>query len=149
MLFGVIALIAMYALVRAARAGVHGSRSARRGVMSLDNLMLVHSRIGTLDIYYVAMALVAAALYVRNRPLLGGIALGIGACMKLSALGALPAFVLLEAFVVAWARGAKPGEPGVWRTARARLKPLAVMIGGERGHPDPRRVADGRARPGL
>ncbi len=127
-LFGVIALIAMYALVRGA-GGSPWFAVGATGVMSLDNLMLVHSRIGTLDIYYVAMALVAAAFYVRNRPLLGGLALGIGACMKLSALGALPAFVLLEAFVVVWARGAKPGEPGVWRTARARLKPLALMIG--------------------
>jgi dolichyl-phosphate-mannose-protein mannosyltransferase len=127
-LFGVIALIAMYAVVRGA-GGSPWFAVGATGVMSLDNLMLIHSRIGTLDIYYVAMALVAAAFYVRNRPLLGGLALGIGACMKLSALGALPAFVLLEVFVVAWARGAKPGEPGVWRTARARLKPLAVMIG--------------------
>jgi dolichyl-phosphate-mannose-protein mannosyltransferase len=127
-LFGLIALVAMFALVR----GVGGSPWLGVGacaVMSLDNLMLIHSRIGTLDVYYVAMALVAAALYVRGRPLSAGIALGIGACMKLVALAALPAFVLFELFVVAWAHGAAPGTPGVWRTARARLLPLALLVG--------------------
>jgi predicted membrane-bound dolichyl-phosphate-mannose-protein mannosyltransferase len=124
-IFGLIAIVAMYALVRGAR-GSPWLAVGACAVMALDNLMLIHSRIGTLDVYYVAMALVAAALYVRGRPLAGGIALGIGGCMKLVALGAIPAFVLLEAFVVLWARG---GSPGVWPTLRARAIPLAVMIG--------------------
>lgn len=124
-LFGLIALIAMYALVRGAGGGTWLAVGAC-AVMSLDNLMLIHSRIGTLDVYYVAMALVAAALYVRGRPTLAGVALGIGACMKLVALAVLPAFVLLELFAVAWARG---GSPGIWRTARARLLPLGLVIG--------------------
>jgi dolichyl-phosphate-mannose-protein mannosyltransferase len=123
-LFGLIALIAMYALVRGA-GGSEWFAVGATGVMSLDNLMMIHSRIGTLDIYYVAMALVAAALYVREKPALAGLALGVGACMKLSALGAIPVFLLLEAFVVLWARG---GSPGVWRTARARAIPFVLMV---------------------
>jgi hypothetical protein len=124
-IFGMVALVAMYFLATGVGAGPWFAVGAT-GVMALDNLMMIHSRIGTLDIYYVAMALVAAAFYVRGRPVLSGLALGIGACMKLVALGALPAFLLFEAFVVLWARG---GSPGVLRTLRARAIPLALTIG--------------------
>lgn len=50
--------------------------------------------------------------------------MGIAACMKLPALAALPVFVLLELFVVLWARGS---SPGVWATARRRLVPLLEL----------------------
>jgi dolichyl-phosphate-mannose--protein O-mannosyl transferase len=93
--------------------------------MALDNLMLIHGRIATLDIYTIAMVLVAAALYVRGWALAAGLALGIAACMKLVGLGVIPAFVLLEALRVAWARG---GQPGIWRTLRYRARPLLVTL---------------------
>ncbi len=127
-IFGLIAILALYALVRGAR-GSPWLAVGASGVMALDNLMLIHGRIATLDIYFVAMVLVAAALYVRERPLLAGVALGIASCMKLVAVEAVPVFVLLELFVVIWARG---GSPGAWATARRRLVPLIelVVIGG-------------------
>jgi dolichyl-phosphate-mannose-protein mannosyltransferase len=123
-LFGLIALLAMYALVR----GVGGSRWLAVGttaVMALDNLMLVHSRIATLDVYFVAMALVAAALYVRGWLLPAGIALGVAACMKLEALALIPALALFEAFRVAWARGV---PPGIWTALRSRAASLSVVV---------------------
>ncbi len=123
-IFGLIAILALYALVRGA-GGSPWLAVGACGVMALDNLMLIHGRIATLDVYFVAMVLVAAAFYVRGRPLLGGVSLGIASCMKLVALGALPAFVLLELFVVLWARG---GSPGVWATARRRLLPLIELV---------------------
>jgi 4-amino-4-deoxy-L-arabinose transferase-like glycosyltransferase len=123
-IFGLIALIAIYALVRAAR-GSPWLAAGATGVMALDNLALVHGRIATLDIYFVAMALVAAVFYLRGRPLLSGVALGIAACMKLVAFGVVPAFVLFEAFVVLWARGQ---TPGVLATLRSRLLPLVLMV---------------------
>ena len=123
-LFGLIAIVAMYGLVRAAR-GIPWLAAGAVGVMSLDNLMLIHGRIATLDIYAIAMVLVAAALYVRGWALAAGLALGIATCMKLVGLGVIPAFVLLEALRVAWARG---GQPGVWRTLRSRARPLLVML---------------------
>ena len=122
-LFGLIAILALYALVRGA-GGSPWLAVGASGVMALDNLMLIHGRIATLDIYFVAMALVAGAFYVRGRPLLSGVALGIASCMKLVAAGALPAFLLLELFVVLWARG---GSPGVWATARRRVLPLIEL----------------------
>jgi dolichyl-phosphate-mannose--protein O-mannosyl transferase len=123
-IFGLIAILAMYALVRAAR-GSPWLAVGACGVMALDNLMLVHSRIATLDIYFVATALVAAVFYVRGWALASGIALGVAGCMKLEALAVIPAFVLFEAFRVGWAHGS---SPGISRTARERMVPLAVMV---------------------
>ena len=45
-------------------------------LMATDNLLLVHGRIGTLDIYAVAMMIWGVALYLRDRPLLAGVVLG-------------------------------------------------------------------------
>lgn len=123
-IFGLVGILAMYALVRAAR-GSPWLGVGAAGVMALDNLMLIHGRIATLDVYFVTMTLIAAVLYVRGRHAASGIALGVAACMKLVALGVLPAFVLLEVFAVLWARG---GSPGVLRTLRARAVPLAATI---------------------
>lgn len=123
-IFGVIAILAMYALVRSAGGGAWLAVGAS-AVMALDNLMLVHGRIATLDIYVVAMVLIAAALYMRGWALPSGIALGIAGCMKLVGLEVIAAFVLLEAFRVLWGRG----RPRGIRTAlRARLVPLVIMI---------------------
>jgi 4-amino-4-deoxy-L-arabinose transferase-like glycosyltransferase len=81
LVFGTIAILGMYALVRAAR----GSRWLALGasaLMAADNLFLVHARIGTLDIYAVAAMVWGAALYLRRRPVLAGVVIGVGACAK-------------------------------------------------------------------
>jgi hypothetical protein len=98
--FGVIALLALYWLVIAA-GGSDWLAAGTAAVMSLDNLMFVHSRIATLDIYAVAMMIVAALLYMRKRPLLAGLALGVAACMKETALFLVFVFILLEALRIA------------------------------------------------
>lgn len=95
-LFSLIAMVALYMLVQAAGGSAWLALGAV-AVMSLDNLLLVHGRIATLDIYAVAMMLVAAALYMRRHPLLAGIALGIGGCMKEVALYLVFVMILLEA----------------------------------------------------
>jgi predicted membrane-bound dolichyl-phosphate-mannose-protein mannosyltransferase len=95
-LFGLIAMVALYMLVQAAGGSAWLALGAV-AVMALDNLLLVHGRIATLDVYAVAMMLVAAALYMRRHPLLAGIALGIGGCMKEVALYLVFVVVLLEA----------------------------------------------------
>jgi predicted membrane-bound dolichyl-phosphate-mannose-protein mannosyltransferase len=123
-LFGLIAIIAMYALVRAAR-GSPWLAVGAAAVMALDNLMLVHARIATLDIYMIAMVLVAATFYMRGWVVASGIALGIAGCMKLVAVGVIPAFVLLEALRVVWAR--RDGEARA--TLRKRGTALLVMLG--------------------
>jgi 4-amino-4-deoxy-L-arabinose transferase-like glycosyltransferase len=92
---GTVALLAMYALVRALR----GSRWLALGaaaVMALDNLAMVHGRIGTLDIYALAFALLAATLYLRGHPLVAGALLGVGICTKFIAAYLVLVLLLFE-----------------------------------------------------
>ncbi|HEV2999049.1 MAG TPA: glycosyltransferase family 39 protein, partial [Solirubrobacteraceae bacterium] len=123
-LFGLIALLALYTLVRAAGGGPWLAVGAS-GVMALDNLALVHGRIATLDIYALALMLIAATLYLRERPLLAGIALGVGFCMKEVALYLLFVMVLLELQRLArarLARGERGDSPGGAARAYARAR---------------------------
>lgn len=113
-LFGLIAILALYALVRGA-GGSQWLGVDAAGVMALDNLALVHGRIATLDIYAMSLMLVAGALFVRRRPLLAGVALGFGACTKVVAFYLLAALVLFEAVRLAWA----------WRDARTARRAAA------------------------
>lgn len=128
-LFSLIAMGAMYALVT----GVGGSPWLAVGtvaVMALDNLMLVFGRIATLDIYVLAMMLVAGAFYVRRRPLLAGVALGVGACMKEVAFFLLVALVLFEAVRLAQNRwGAGASEAIQERPAVAGRALVACVLG--------------------
>ena len=94
-IFGMIALIAIYALVRAA-GGSGWLAAGAAAIAATDNLLLVHSRIGTLDIYALAMMLISATLYLRRHPIAAGIALGIGMCMKEVAIYLFAVFVLFE-----------------------------------------------------
>lgn len=117
-LFSLIAMGAMYALVT----GVGGSPWLAAGtvaVMALDNLMLVHGRIAMLDIYALAMMLLAGAFYVRRRPLLAGAALGVGACMKEVAFYLLVALVLFEVARLAQSR---------WGGASSRVIPEGPRV---------------------
>jgi 4-amino-4-deoxy-L-arabinose transferase-like glycosyltransferase len=114
LLFGSLALLGMYALTRAAG----GSRWLALGASALlasDNLLIVHGRIGTLDIYAAALMIWGVAFYLRGRPLAAGAAIGVGACMKLVAPYALIAVALLELL-----RRAGGRERG------ARWRPLAT-----------------------
>ena len=86
--------------------------------MACDNLLLVHGRIGTLDIYVVAMMIWGVALYLRGRTLCAGLALAVAAAFKLVAPYALVVLVLLElARVISAGRG--PGVPQDWRPVPA------------------------------
>jgi 4-amino-4-deoxy-L-arabinose transferase-like glycosyltransferase len=96
-LLGSLAILGMFALVRAA-GGNRGAALAAAGLMAADNLLLVHGRIGTLDIYALAAMVWGVALYLRGRPVWAGVVLGIGACMKLVAPYALLVLVLIEAY---------------------------------------------------
>jgi dolichyl-phosphate-mannose--protein O-mannosyl transferase len=124
-IFSLIALAALYALVRAA-GGSGWLAAGAAGVGALDNLMLVQGRIGTLDIYAVALMIIAATLYLRRHPIWAGVALGIGACMKEVALYLLVALVILEALRVLRAWWTKEGDQ---KLVRAYLRPLGIVVG--------------------
>jgi hypothetical protein len=121
-LFSLIALVAIFALVRACGGGPWLAVGAS-AVMALDNLMFVHGRIGTLDIYAVAMMLISATFYMRRQPLLAGLALGVAACMKEVALALALVFILMEALQIA----------RVWRSEHDALGQAAIARGRQLG----------------
>ncbi len=84
LIFGTLAILGMYCLVRCAGGGRWTALGAAT-LMACDNLMLIHGRIGTLDIYTVAMMIWGMAIYLRGHPVLAGITLGVAAAFKLVA----------------------------------------------------------------
>ncbi|HEY7933699.1 MAG TPA: glycosyltransferase family 39 protein, partial [Solirubrobacteraceae bacterium] len=125
-LFGLIAMVALYGLVRAS-GGSQWLGVGVVGVMGSDNLLLVHGRIGTLDIYAVSLMLVAAWFYMRGWHLGAGVVLGVAGCMKEVALLLLVVLVVFEGLRVArarWVRGSAVGWP------RFAARPLLIAIVG-------------------
>jgi predicted membrane-bound dolichyl-phosphate-mannose-protein mannosyltransferase len=94
-LFGSLAILGMFALARAA-GGDGWCALLAATLMATDNLLIVAGRIATLDIYVVAFMIWAAALYLRGRPLAGGVALGLGATSKLVGPYLLAVLLLVE-----------------------------------------------------
>ncbi len=95
LVLGSVAILGMYFLVRSA-GGEPWLGLGAATLMAVDNLALVHSRIGTLDIYAVTAMIFGAALYLRRRPLLAGVVIGVGACTKFVAPYVLLSLLLLE-----------------------------------------------------
>jgi dolichyl-phosphate-mannose-protein mannosyltransferase len=125
-LLGSLAILGMFALVRAAGGGRWVGVGAA-ALMAADNLLLVHSRIATLDIYAVTAMIWAAVLYLRGRPLLAGAVVGVGACAKELApyvLLALLAFELLRMF-----RDRTAAGPPLARLAMCAASAAAVFVG--------------------
>ena len=122
LLMGSIAILGMFALVRSAGGGRWPATGAA-ALMACDNLLLVHSRIGTLDIYALAAMTWGVALYVRGRPVAAGLALGVATCFKEVAPYALFVLGLVELGRV-WAARRDPDPPAHWR-----LRPAAIRLG--------------------
>ncbi|MGD1050614.1 MAG: glycosyltransferase 87 family protein [Solirubrobacteraceae bacterium] len=95
LLFGTLAIIGMFLLADATGASPWCSLLAAT-LMASDNLLLVAGRIGTLDIYVVAFMIWAAAMYLRGRPLVAAVLLGLGATAKLVAPYLLLVLALVE-----------------------------------------------------
>jgi dolichyl-phosphate-mannose-protein mannosyltransferase len=113
-LAGTAVLLLMFALARA-EGGAPWLALGATAVLAADNLFTVHGRIATLDIYYLAFMLGGVALYLRRRPVLAGIVLGVGATTKLVGIYALFILGLLEL--------------GRWATRRrGEIEPLAMCI---------------------
>jgi 4-amino-4-deoxy-L-arabinose transferase-like glycosyltransferase len=102
---GMAALGAVYGIVRAA------GETAWLGILvvaflAIENLTMVHARIGTLDMLSLAPTLVAAWLALRQRWALAGVFLALGLLVKLTALYGLLAILILIAIRIAdrWRR---------------------------------------------
>jgi len=129
LLAGSLAILGMFVLVRAVGGGRWPAVGAS-ALMAADNLQLVQARIGTLDVYVLAAMVWAVALYLRGRPLAGGVVLGIGAAVKLVAPYAVCIVALFELWqlVLTRRRGATPGA--ALRRACARVGAFAVAGAG-------------------
>ena len=95
-----------------------GRRSAPSALMASDNLLLVHGRIGTLDIYVLAAMIWGVALYLRGRPLRPALLLGVGGVLQ--AGGAVRAARARRCWSSLRSRRA-PRRPGA-ATAGARVR---------------------------
>jgi 4-amino-4-deoxy-L-arabinose transferase-like glycosyltransferase len=94
--FGTAAILLLYWLVRC----LGGSSWLALGVASLaavENLWLVSGRIAVLDIFCVPFMLAGVAFYLRRQPVVAGVLLGVGMCIKEFTVYALFAILLLEA----------------------------------------------------
>ncbi len=126
---GSLALLGLFVLVRAAGGGRWTALGAC-ALMAGDNLMLVHGRIGTLDVYALAAMIWGVALYLRGRPLLAGAVIGLGACTKLVALDALLVLGLVEGLRLVAARGGSGARPlpPIRRLGVSGLSAAAVLV---------------------
>jgi predicted membrane-bound dolichyl-phosphate-mannose-protein mannosyltransferase len=118
---GMVAILALYAIVRQATGdawlGVLAS-----AVFSLDNLVLVHSRIATLDMPLVALMLVGVWLWFRGWRVAAGAALGVAGLVKLGAVYGVAALLLIELGILVHGRVRRRG----WDRAVLRGAPLLV-----------------------
>jgi predicted membrane-bound dolichyl-phosphate-mannose-protein mannosyltransferase len=95
LVFGSLAILGLYFLVRWAGGGQWLAVGAA-ALMAADNLLLVHGRIGTLDVYVMALMIWGVALYVRGRHAIAGVVIGVAACVKLVAPYALVVLAVWE-----------------------------------------------------
>ncbi len=120
---GMVALFAFYGIVRGAGAGPWLAILAL-ALLAFDNLTHVHGRIATLDILVLAPMLVGAWLASRGRWALAGIAIGIALLVKLTAVFAAVALVLLLILEVL---GGRRDRALLGRTAR-RIAAFGVSL---------------------
>src|SRR3954447_1711342 len=116
---GTAALALLFGVARAA-GGSPWTAVAATAVLAVDNLFLVHGRIATLDVYVLAFMLGGVLLYLRERPVLAGLVLGIGAATKVVGIYSLFILGLLEAG--RWLARRRPPP------ARRAVESLAVCI---------------------
>ncbi len=128
LIFGSLAILGMYALVRAAGGGRWLALGAAT-LMAADNLLLVHGRIGTLDIYAVAGMIWGVAFYLRGWPLRAGLVLAVAAAFKLVAPYAVLVLALIELGRVITAWRAR-GQPPQWRLKPALKRLLLCTFTG-------------------
>lgn len=120
-LFGTLAVAALYLMVR---------RLTRRPwlalfaafIFSFDNLVFVHGRIATLDIFMLALLLLGLYAYVARRPALAGIALALSTLAKFSGIFGLLTIGCFEALRLAL-------QPAARAHSRRTVADLLIVSG--------------------
>jgi hypothetical protein len=126
-IFGSLAILGMYALVRAAGGGRWPAVGAA-SLMAADNLMIVSGRIGTLDVYALAPMLFGTAFYLRGRLAPAILMLALADCMKEVAPYALIVLALVEIGRVLLARRDR-SLPAQWAPRRALVRFATLAVG--------------------
>ena len=124
-IFGTAAILAIYWLSRLTGAGPWAGLGAS-SLAALDTLFFLHSRIGTLDIFAVTFMILSVCFYLKKRPVLSGLMLGLGASAKLVALFVILVIGLIELFKVAVEAREKTLDLG----AKARESAGLLLLGG-------------------
>ncbi len=91
-------------------------------VYAFDNLVFVHSRIGTLDIFLVAFLLLGLYCYLAGRPILAGLALVAATLCKITGVYGIAIIIAFEGLRL-WRTRAECG-----RWDRKALRPLLIAI---------------------
>lgn len=118
-LFGTAAIPLVYAVARRL-GGAEPVALLAAFVFAFDNLIFVHSRIATLDIFVVTLLLLGLYLYLREWPILAGLALVAATLCKIGGsygIGALWIFVVIGVLV-------ERATTGRWHFAS--LRPLLI-----------------------
>jgi dolichyl-phosphate-mannose-protein mannosyltransferase len=122
---GMLAILLLYGIVRAA-GGDRWMATLAAGLLAFDNLALVHSRIGSLDMLLVMFLLFGAWSALRGWPILAGIGFALAALIKINGVFGLGAALLVELVLLAWARR---DSPGGWRPhARAMVLLIVAFV---------------------
>ncbi len=118
-IFGALSILLLYWLVRSAGGGPWlGVLVALLG--AFENLWIVHSRIAVLDIFVMPFMLGGVGLYLRRRPVLGAVVIGVGCCVKEFAVYAVIVVLLIELM------RAIATDRSVGAFARRMWRPVAV-----------------------
>ena len=126
--FAFAGLLLLYWLVRCAGGGPWLALGAS-ALASFENLWLVSGRIAVLDVYCVPFMLAGVAFYLRRRPVIAGMLLGIGACFKEVALFGVAVVVLLEAMrALQWLAGGRATRPPLRRVMRPVALALVTVV---------------------
>src|SRR6201986_1842565 len=130
LIFGSLALLGMFVLVRSAGGGRWSALGAAT-LLATDNLLLVHGRIFTLDIYVVTMMIWGVAFYLQDRPVLAGVVLAIGFCFKFVGPHS-PGTPGLLAWARMYVRRRDPDSPPEWglRGVIGRFVPVVFTSAG-------------------
>ena len=93
--FGMLSILLLYGVVRQLGAPPRVARLAAF-VYAFDNLVLVHSRIATLDIFVVSFLLLGVYAYLAGKPTVAGLACVAATLCKLTGVYSLVALVAFE-----------------------------------------------------
>jgi hypothetical protein len=127
---GVAAILLLYWLVRCAGGSTWVALIAA-AIAASENLWLVSARIAVLDVYCLPFMLAAAAFYLRRQPVVAGVLVGAGMCVKSFTAYVLLVLLLVEGFRAGrrlLERRLAPDGPHWTRQSLRRLGQPAALV---------------------